>query len=143
MTKTEVQYRIVCAYDQSVGAQKAFVFALDLAKRYAGELHVVSVFEPAEASRGVKAEALAETARQQFSEAFDDLHAKASTAGVQLTTTVSVGTPAQQIIRYADELRADHIVVGQRGKNSHARSSVGSVSLRVVTHGAGTVTVVR
>jgi nucleotide-binding universal stress UspA family protein len=136
-------YRVLCAYDSSAGAHKAFAFALDLAKRHAGELHVLSVFEPAEASRGVKSDALAETARQQFNATFDDLRAKAAAAGVPLTATVSVGSPAQQIIRYADEVRADHIVVGQRGKNSHERSSVGSVSLRVVTHAEGTVTVVR
>jgi hypothetical protein len=31
-----------------------------------GELHVLSVFEPAEASRRVKADALLQTARDQF-----------------------------------------------------------------------------
>jgi nucleotide-binding universal stress UspA family protein len=139
----DVPYRILCAYDHSAGAQKAFAFALDLALRYSGELHVLAVFEPAEASRGVKSEALAETARHQFSTAFDEVNAKAAAAGVQLTTAVGVGSPAQQIIRYSEEVRADHIVVGQRGKNSHERSIVGSVSLRVVTHGTGPATVVR
>jgi nucleotide-binding universal stress UspA family protein len=138
-----MSYRILCAYDQSAGAQKAFVFAVGLARRYSGQLHVLSVFEPAEASRGVKAEALAETARQQFSAAFEDLHSQAAAAGVGLIATAVVGAPAQQILSRAEELRVDHIVLGQRGKNSHERTSVGSVSLRVVSHGTATVTLVR
>ena len=138
-----MSYRILCAYDQSAGADKAFDFALQLTKRFGGELHVLAVFEPAEASRGVKAEALLETAQGQFSAGLDRLRAKGVEAGLELTTAVSVGYPAQQILRKAEELRADHIVVGQRGKNSFERTAMGSVSRRIVSHGAGTVTVVR
>jgi nucleotide-binding universal stress UspA family protein len=138
-----VTYRILCAYDQSAGADKAFDFALQLAKRFDGELHVLAVFEPAEASRGVRAEALLETAEGQFSADLDRLRSKGIEAGLELTTAVSVGYPAQQILKKAEELRADHIVVGQRGKNAFERRAMGSVSLRIVSHGAGTVTVVR
>jgi nucleotide-binding universal stress UspA family protein len=134
-------YRVLCAYDESASAEKAFDFALDLTKRMRGALYVVAVFEPAEASRGVKAEALMQTARRQFSSAFERLRDKAAAQRVHLDLTVALGSPAQQILNRAEELKADHIVVGQKGKGS--RSSVGSVSLRVVTHGLGTVTVVR
>lgn len=136
-------YRILCAYDQSAGADKAFDFALHLARRFEGELHVLAVFEPAEASRGVKAEALAETAQGQFSAGFERLRAKAAEAGLELTAAVAVGSPAQQILKTAQALHADHIVVGQRGKNSFERGAMGSVSLRIVSRGVGTVTVVR
>ncbi len=136
-------YRILCAYDESTGADKAFDFALQLAKRFDGELHVVAVFEPAEASRGVKAETLLETAQGQFGAGLDRLRAKAIEAGLELTAAVSVGYPARQILQKAEELLADHIVVGQRGKNAFERRAMGSVSLRIVSHGAGTVTVVR
>jgi nucleotide-binding universal stress UspA family protein len=138
-----VHSKILCAYDLSPGAERAFDFAVNMARRLGGELCVVSVFEPAEASRGVKSEALAETARQQFGAAHDELHSKAAAVNVRLETAVVVGSPAQQIVKRAGELRAEHIVLGQRGRNSHERSSVGSVALRVVALGAGTVTVVR
>lgn len=134
-------YRILCAYDQSTGADKAFDFALALAKRMRAAVLVLAVFEPAEASRGVKSEAVLQTARHQFASSFELLGDKARAAGVELDTEVAVGSPAQQILKRAEELRADHIIVGQRGKTS--RSAVGSVSLRVVTHSLGTVTVVR
>jgi nucleotide-binding universal stress UspA family protein len=134
-------YRVLCAYDASNGAEKAFDFALNFAKRMEGELHVLAVFEPAEASRGVRSEALEQTASQQFSESLESLRTRAASVGVELQATVTVGSASQQIISRAEELKADHIVVGQRGKGS--RTSVGSVSLRVATHGLRTVTVVR
>lgn len=135
--------RILCAYDQSAGAEKAFAFALEQARRFAGELYVLGVFEPAEASRGVKPDALAETARRQFADAFVQLEAKAAAGGVPLTCTTALGSPAPEILKRAVELGADHVVVGQRGKNSHERSTLGAVSLRVVTQSPGSVTVVR
>jgi nucleotide-binding universal stress UspA family protein len=138
-----VTYRILCAYDQSAGADKAFAFALQLTKRFDGELHVLAVFEPAEASRGVKAEALLETARGQYSESIERLRMRAIEMGVRVTTAVSVGYPAQQILKKTQELRADHIVVGQHGKNAFERRAMGSVSRRIVSQGVGTVTVVR
>jgi nucleotide-binding universal stress UspA family protein len=138
-----VTYRILCAYDQSAGADKAFDFALKLTKRFDGELHVLAVFEPAEASRGVKAEALLETAQGQYSASIERLRERAVEVGVQVTTEVSVGYPAQQILKKTQELSADHIVVGQHGKNAFERRTMGSVSRRIVSQGAGTVTVVR
>lgn len=134
-------YRVLCAYDASPSAQKAFEHALELARRFDGELHVVAVFEPAEASRGVKSETVAQQARAQFSDAFADLQSRAAAGGLALQATVSVGTPAQQILKRAEELKADHVVVGQRGRDG--RNTVGSVSLRLVSHGVGTITVVR
>lgn len=56
---------------------------------------------------------------------------------------MSVGYPAQQILKEAEEMHADHIVVGQGGKNAFERTAMGSASQRIVSHGAGTVTVVR
>jgi nucleotide-binding universal stress UspA family protein len=134
-------HRILCAYDQSSGAEKAFDFALELAALKQGELHIVAVFEPAEASRGVKSETLQQTARQHFSESLNILQTRAAARNVVLDATVALGNPSQQILKRGEELKADHIVVGHRGKGS--RTAVGSVSLRVVTHGVGTVSVVR
>lgn len=143
MQGERVTYRILCGYDQSAGAEKAFEFAVRLAQRLEGELHMLAVFEPAEASRGVKAETLLETAQGQYGAGLERLRAKAAEAGLELTTAVAVGYPAQEILKRAEALHADHVVVGQRGKNSFERSAMGSVSLRIVSHGAGTVTVVR
>lgn len=136
-------YRILCAYDQSAGSNKAFAFAMQLAALRSGELHVIGVFEPAEQSRGIRAEVLTEVAQRHFATSFQQLQARAAAVNAAVTCAVAVGSPAAEILKRAAELRADHVVVGQRGKNSHERTTVGSVSLRVVTQSAATVTVVR
>ena len=136
-------YRILCGYDQSHGSEKAYEYAVQLAKRFEGELFVVAVFQPSDAARGVKSDALLESARERFGAGFAQLQAKAADAGVAVTLEVSVGYPAQQVLKKAEQLRADHIVVGQRGTNAFQRQTTGSVSLRIVSHGGASVTVVR
>lgn len=84
-----------------------------------------------------------DTARRQFASSFEQLQAKADAAGVALSCTVSLGSPAAEILKKAAELGADHIIVGGRGKNSHERTLLGSVSLRVVAHSPTSVTVAR
>src|SRR5262249_15388317 len=52
--------RILVGYDGSHSAQDAFAFALDLAKRYGAELHVLAVARPPEFAEEVETEALIE-----------------------------------------------------------------------------------
>lgn len=134
-------YRILCAYDQSAGAERAFAFALEQTARFSGELHVLGVFEPAEESRGVKADAVAASARRQFGTSFEQLEERAAEVGVALSCMVRIGSPAVEILKRAAELGADSVVVGQRGKNSHDRRTLGSVSLRVAAHCPASVTI--
>jgi len=55
-------------------------------------------------------------------------------AGVdtQVETIVRGGTPADQIVRTADELEADLIVIGGRGKGAMEAIVLGSVAYRVL-----------
>ncbi len=58
-------------------------------------------------------------------------------------TTVRSGTPADQIIRAADELEADLIVIGGRGKGAMEAIVLGSVAYRVLHHAPCPVLVMR
>lgn len=58
-------------------------------------------------------------------------------------TTVRAGTPADQIIRAADELEADLIVIGGRGKGAMEAIVLGSVAYRVLHHAPCPVLVMR
>ena len=53
------------------------------------------------------------------------------------------GGPADQIIRAADELEADLIVIGGRGKGAVAAMQLGSVAYRVLHHARCPVLVTR
>jgi nucleotide-binding universal stress UspA family protein len=56
---------------------------------------------------------------------------------------VAVGHPSEQILYHADELHADHIVLGHRGKNAFKRWLMGSVSHRVISYATSAVTIIR
>ena len=59
---------------------------------------------------------------------------EAETGGDAETTTYEAADPAQGIIAAADELGADIIVMGRRGKRGLARVMVGEATARVVGH---------
>ncbi|MBA3390554.1 MAG: universal stress protein [Actinomycetota bacterium] len=58
-------------------------------------------------------------------------------------TMVRAGTPADQIVRAADELEADLIVIGGRGKGAMEAIVLGSVAYRVLHHAPCPVLVTR
>ncbi len=62
---------------------------------------------------------------------------------LQVSTLVRSGSPADEIIRAADELEADLIVVGGRGKGTVGAIFMGSVAYRVLHHAPCPVLVTR
>ncbi|MGC1816926.1 MAG: universal stress protein [Casimicrobiaceae bacterium] len=135
--------RILCGYDGSAAAEKAFDFALALASAFKSELRVLAVAQLPEPPEDVETEALVESAQDHFEKLFVGLRAKAAAAGVTPGFEVSAGHPAEQILYHADSWNADHIVLGHRGKNAFRRWLMGSVSHRVISYAVCTVTVVR
>ena len=136
-------YQVLCAYDGSPSAEKAFDFSVTLAKAFNGELHVLAVVQPPEPAEDVETEALLESGQDRFDEDFERLKARAAASGVKGGFDVSVGHPAEQILFHADHLHIDHIVLGHRGKNAFKRWLMGSVSQRVISYASSLVTVVR
>ena len=61
----------------------------------------------------------------------------------QVDTLVRSGSPADEIIRAADDLGADLIVVGGRGKGTVGAILMGSVAYRVLSHAPCPVPVTR
>jgi nucleotide-binding universal stress UspA family protein len=135
--------RILCAYDGSAAAGKAFDFALIMASAFRSDLRVLAVAQPPEPPEDVETEALLDAAHEHYEELFAALKAKAVAAGVRAEFEVCAGHPAEQILYHADSWQADHIVLGHRGKNVFRRWLMGSVSNRVISYATCTVTVVR
>lgn len=76
-------------------------------------------------------------------EAVDRVAAELAEMGTQVDTMVRGGTPADQIVRVADELEADLIVIGGRGKGAMQAIVLGSVAYRVLHHAPCPVLVTR
>jgi nucleotide-binding universal stress UspA family protein len=136
-------YQVLCAYDGSPSADKAFDFAVTLAKALQGELHVLAVVQPPEPAEDIETEALLESGQERFDKHFERLRKRVADAAVKTDFEVAVGHPAEQILYHADRFRADHIVLGHRGRNKFTRWLMGSVSQRVISYANSIVTVVR
>ena len=76
-------------------------------------------------------------------EALDRVATELEGVETQVDTLIRIGTPADQIIRAADELEADLIVIGGRGKGAIEAIVLGSVAYRVLHHAPCPVLVTR
>ena len=136
--------RILLAYDGSAPADKAYSFALDVARKYDADLYVLAVARPPEFGDEVETEAVIENSKKHYHRILAPLKAQASSQGVRLHFDIAVGHPAEQIIRHAEsEYKADLIVLGHRGKSLFERLRLGSVSKHVIQYAHCAVTVVR
>jgi nucleotide-binding universal stress UspA family protein len=134
---------ILIAHDGSAPADKAFDFALELARKFGADLSVVSVVRPPEPPDEVETEAVIESAKEHYERVLAQLRGRTSEAGVPAVFAVVVGHPAEQIVHYAEGHSIDHIVMGHRGKSFFRRWLLGSVSKQVLHYAHCTTTVVR
>ena len=133
---------IVHATDGSAEAAEALDLAIELAKDTGAKLAVLSVHTPVPGGKGLAppiSEVELPHGSQHLAEA---AAATANAAGIDTKPYVATGEPAKEIVRLANELGADLIVIGSRGFGGVRGALVGSVSRAVMTHSTVPVTVV-
>ena len=135
--------KILLGYDGSASADKALAFALDLAKHYSAELHLLAVARPPEFGTEVETEAVIESSRHHCHRVLAPVKTRLAPESVRTEFHVAVGNPAEQMLRYAEQHAVNHIVVGHRGHTLFARWLIGSIARQVVAHAPCAVTVVR
>jgi nucleotide-binding universal stress UspA family protein len=69
--------------------------------------------------------------REQGMEALSAARSILDAAGLAYTYHVSVGTPAEAIVQYAQEQKIDQIVMGARGESNLTKMLLGSVAGKV------------
>ena len=128
-------HHILCAYDGSPPAEAALDAAIDLASSMRARLAIATVVEkpPAGvAAAGVDPEQLAQTLQR---DADHRLRAAADKVpdDVSLTTLQRTGHAGKELIKAAEELRADVIVLGTRRRGRTA-NLFGSVAAELYYH---------
>jgi nucleotide-binding universal stress UspA family protein len=141
------------AHDGSTGAAAAVRFVDGLRLPHHAHLRVVGVAEPVRyptAAPGIIGKALHAAIAQVEAERTARLEATLKPAIVDLWSrvatvdlTVTVGSPAPEILRCAEASDTDLIVVGARGLGTMTRLLLGSVSESVLRHASCPVLVVR
>jgi nucleotide-binding universal stress UspA family protein len=142
--------RIVVGTDGSDTAEEAVSQAIDLAKLTGATLSVVSAFAPVSKRRiqGEQEGAPADIAnqigpREDVNLILDAAAASARAAGVEVRTHPVQGDPAEAILNVAEEIKADLIVVGNKGMTGARRYLLGSVPNNVSHHAPCSVIIVR
>ncbi|WP_247728778.1 universal stress protein [Halovivax limisalsi] len=136
---------ILVPTDGSRHAEAAMADAIDLAADQGATLHVLSVADsgllggirlPGEAARP------SEAIRERAERFVDDGLERAGDAGIDAVGTVRTGPPPAEILAYADDVAADLVVMGSRGRGGLHRMAVGSVADHVIRFGDVRVMVV-
>ncbi len=142
--------RIVVGTDGSETAAEAVRQATELAKTTGATLDIVSAYEPVprDRLREESAEVPGDIAhsvgpREDVNQVLESAAKTAKGAGVEIQTHPREGEPADALLDVAEEVKADIIVVGNKGMTGAKRFLLGSVPNKVSHHAPCGVWIVR
>jgi nucleotide-binding universal stress UspA family protein len=139
-------FDIVCGVDFSATSRPALEHSADLARRLGAKLTLLHVWHgPAEGRepRGA-APAAARDVEAELARELEGWKREAERiTGRDVEAVVRRGAPAAEIGRFAEERKADLVVVGTRGRTGLERAVLGSVAEAVVRHAPCAVLVAR
>jgi nucleotide-binding universal stress UspA family protein len=127
---------ILLATDGKPHSEKAVRYAFDYAALRKESLYVVLAVSP-------KSEDEKDKIIKQGMTALDDLEKRGASENVKVTTMLETGNPYEAVLKAADRVKADAIVVGTSGKAAIDRVLIGSVSEYIVRNSKCTVIVVK
>jgi universal stress protein A len=131
--------KIILATDFSDISKDASSHALLLARTHKAELKILHTFN-INARNAPSSYYFIEEARQRGKDALKEL---AESFDLEVETIFTEGDPGHEIIRVAEELNTDLIVLGTHGYSGWKRFTLGSVAELVVRHAPCAVLTVR
>jgi nucleotide-binding universal stress UspA family protein len=141
---------IVVGTDGSDTATQAVREAIGLASALGAKLELVSAYEPVPAQRLSEERRHAPedlqwaiNPREDVDTTLEAAAAPAREAGVEVDLYARQGDPADAILDVAEELKADLIIVGNKGMTGAKRFLLGSVPNKVSHHAPCSVLIIR
>jgi nucleotide-binding universal stress UspA family protein len=137
---------VVIATDGSESAGRGVRAALDIATRFQSAVHVLYVVDTDEIERSPSEvhDEIEAASRQAGDEALAFAEENAEAFDIsEIDTAIQHGDPATEIMAYADEVDADAIAVGTRGRHGEHAFLLGSVAEAVVRQAIQPVLTVR
>jgi nucleotide-binding universal stress UspA family protein len=134
---------VVIATDGSESVKRGVTTAVDLTERFDGTVHALYVADsrtvadsPSEIQSDIEG-AIQKVGQEALSYVEDQA------GDGDVVTAIREGTPAEAIIDYAEEVDADAIAMGTRGRDGEHAFLLGSVAEAVVRHAPMPVLTVR
>ena len=133
-TQFDINY-ITVPTDYSAAATVAIDHAVDIAKRFGAEIHLVHVLED-----GAYTGVFAPSSKSEYKDKEraqlrlqDDAEKLRKDTGLHISHQVVTGRIYEEIVRVAEEEKADLVVMGTHGASGWAEFFVGSNAFKVVT----------
>jgi nucleotide-binding universal stress UspA family protein len=140
---------ILLPTDGERGANRATEYAIELADTLGATLHALyvvdeTVYTAYSGDEFVQEHEGPQAALEEAGEdALASIAADGSEAGVDIETTMRHGRPEDEIVAVAEEIDADHVIMGSKTRPGEYRQLLGSVSERVLRLTERPVTVVK
>jgi SulP family sulfate permease len=136
--------RILVASDGSEFSASAVRVALRLAAQSVARLHVIHVLPGRTADATPDASEISPDVLTQARAHLNDIEREATAAGIACSSeVVPTGMhPHQEIVRQAEQLKTDLVVMGRRGRRGFVRVRLGDTAARVIGHAPCSVLVV-
>lgn len=136
--------KIVVAFDGSEHAKKGLEVAVELSKNFGSSIYLVSVVHiPDFVETKDELNGMLHDARQYYEKLQQEAISFAQSEGIEVNTAIVPGHPTNGVVSFAESIKADLIIVGQRGRSGVARYIVGNVAENIVRHAHCSVMVIK
>ena len=136
--------KILAAFNGSEGSYKALKVAIEMAKLCNSELHVITVARiPEFAKIRDEYEEEKKKAAEYHQKFLNEASKIAAESGVTIQMHLEFGKPSEEIVKKAEEIKADLIVLGVETKHPFKRRFLGGTGDKVVDYSNCSVLVVK
>jgi nucleotide-binding universal stress UspA family protein len=137
-----LKYSLV-GYDSSDSSQRAFRFAMELARTGGGRVRVVSVLQVTQGGADACCLMITDSADQRTQELLQELRTLAPDTDKLVDLEITHGSPGDVLLNQVKQHPIDHIVIGHTARGTLGRWLLGSVSEDVLAGSHVPVTVIR
>ena len=146
MAENKFIKKILVPTDGSDSAMRAADFAIKIAKHFQSEIIAIYVIDRIileEISKIYERHELEEEIKRKAERCLNYIVRSAERKGLKATSILVEGQPHDQIVRHAESLGVDLIVMGSKGRRGANRILIGSVAERVIEYAPCPVLVIR